>query len=855
MKKWKIHVIAHTHWDREWFFSQSRANTLFANNIKDIVQVLNSHPNFNSFVLDGQVSVLNDYFKEFKTLKPEIEKLAKAKRLLLGPWYSQPDMFSSLGETIIRNLEQGISIANDLGNCLDIAYLPDSFGFNANLPQIFNYFDLKKMIFWRGMKKEDNDKTIFFNWKGIDGSSIPAYCYNSGYWMFSSFFPYHKVTKNNLLAEAKIIFSKALPILKAIKDRSSDTKQQILFPFGQDESPIVALLPELIEILNLLDVENEWIMSDFKRFFKALPSTPKYEISSSLIWPYVARIHRTITTSRYDIKQLFRENENLIYHQLEPLQIIYRQIDAGYQNSDVVNEALKKLLSSQAHDSLGSCNSDETNQDIINRLTQAKAIIQAEIDIIINKIYYRLDLNLVTDLLVFNLLPYKRKQLTISRTINHLAPKITITGASVSDVLTIATQSKKTLASLNEYFEHQISFQLNDVAPFSYQVLKIIPQSKATILPTTIPLDVKDKIIINEKRIDYFDKTSKLIENIFSINPYDDHGDGYDFSPNYKGYDSRKTSSTNKIIQSINKDNLYYCKFIHQVNYDQNKQQTFMIEISRHGHQPFDLKITTKNQSVLTKWMLEFNLDFKFNQLNDIFATQSLALMNRKNIIELDWIKKGYKENPALLSTNDGLIAVPKAQKFSLLTFANNEYSIKDNCLTITLFRAYDYLGKANLAWRPGRLSGMHMHTPDALLQKELSFKFQFGFNNNNYPKLLNDWFFQPLSYYHNDPNRIDSFDDRFIVNYDRDKNLTDFKLANIEIDPNFLISSFRISQTKNYELRIANLTKKVKKFTLLINGKTQRFIIKDKYAKLSNKSVDHYLLDTQKFITINFKL
>ncbi len=853
MKKWKIHVIPHTHWDREWFFSQSRANTLFANNIKDIVSVLQKDPDFKSFVLDGQVSVLNDYFKEFKTLKPAIEKLANEKRLLLGPWYSQPDMFSSLGESIIRNLERGTMIANELGNCLDIAYLPDSFGFNANLPQIFSYFDLKQMIFWRGMKKEDNDKTIFFNWRGIDGSSIPAYCYNFGYWMFSSFFPYPKVKQSNLTKQAPEIFAKTLPILAAIKARSQDTNNQILFPFGQDESPITKFLPELISIFNQLDEEHEWVLSDFKTFFKSVPSTPQYQINTSLIWPYVARIHRTITTSRYDIKQLFRNNENFIYHQLEPLQVIYRQVDPHYQASDVVKEALHKLLASQAHDSLGSCNSDLTNDDIVNRLKQAQEIITAEIDILMKKIYYRLGLDQESDLLVFNLAPYKVKKLVIDRFINSPNAKIKITGSAVSEAIVINTQAKKTLASLNDYYQHQVRIVLDDVAGFSYQILKIIKADVKTSTPLiTSP---KQGLIISESTINYQAINHKLITNLFVINPYGDHGDSYDFSPDPKGYDSLKTSVHNKIIKEVKTATFDYLKFEHVVHYGNDQKQTFLIEISRSHNTPYDLVITTNNHSKDIKWILEFNLDIEFQDLDDIKASQSLALMNRTNITEPDWVKKGYKEKPALLSTNDGLIIVPKANDFTLLTWANNEYSVKDNRLAITLFRTYAYLGRANLAWRPGRLSGMNIPTPGSLLQQRLTFKFRFDFGIKNYTTLLNNWFLKPISYHHNDPNRIDAFDDRFIIDCDLDNLLPNFNLDEIEIDPEFLISNFRISPLGNYELRVSNLTNQAKLLTLTIAGVKKRFRFSRKFLKLESETITEILLAPQKFITINFTI
>ena len=854
-KKWKIHVIPHTHWDREWFFTQSRANTLFANNIRDIVAVLENDPEFKTFVLDGQLSVLNDYFYEFNDQKKTISRLAKSNRLLLGPWYSQPDMFSSLGETIIRNLEYGTTIATELGNCLDIAYLPDSFGFNHNLPQIFNFFDLKNMVFWRGMKKEDNDKTVYFNWKGIDGTTINAYCYNSGYWMFSSLFPYGEVNKNNLLIKAQEIWLKTLPILKEIKARSPFSDRQILFPFGQDESPIMKHLPTLIKLFNELDKDHSWELSTFDNFFKSVPDKVDYQINSSLIWPYVARIHRTITTSRYDIKERFRTIENLIYHHLEPLQIIYRQIDPVYKNDKIIAEAMKKLLASQAHDSLGSCNSDRTNQNIMIRLGEAIDIIQSEIDILMKKLYYQLNLNHAEDLLVFNLAPYARPSMKIALNINSKFKDIELVSDHVKDFVVLKTTDQKTLASLNEYYEHKVSFIVEKMPATTYKIIKIKSKTNSNNKISQNDSLFQDQIIISEDNITFIDKTKQEFKNLFKIVPYDDMGDGYDFSPNKKGYNSLAIKTTNKLIKEIITKNFRYFEFEQTIVYKKNQSQTFKIKLSNFLDKPFDLKINSDNKSKLVKWNLEFDLGIEFDQLNDIFASQSLALMNRRNIVEEDWIAKGYKEYPALLSTNDGLIYIPKANHFSLLTFANNEYSVQNNKLTLALFRAYDYLGKADLAWRPGRLSGMHMHSPEALLQKELAFKLSFNFGTNSYTTLLNDWFLTPLTYYHNDPNRIDSFDDRFIINYNNDVLLDHYNFKNIVIDNDFLISSFRIIKDNRYQLRIANLTKATKNFNLKIDGLIIKFKLETSFNKINDESFKEINIESQKFKTIIFEM
>ena len=40
MKKRKVHVIPHTHWDREWYFTTSRSKVYLMKDFKDVLDTL-----------------------------------------------------------------------------------------------------------------------------------------------------------------------------------------------------------------------------------------------------------------------------------------------------------------------------------------------------------------------------------------------------------------------------------------------------------------------------------------------------------------------------------------------------------------------------------------------------------------------------------------------------------------------------------------------------------------------------------------------------------------------------------------------------------------------------------------------
>ena len=89
-----IHIISHTHWDREWYrpYQYFRIKLVYV--IDKMLDILENDPDFDHFLLDGQTVVLEDYLQ----VKPEnagrLKTMVEAGRVSVGPWYIQPDEFA-----------------------------------------------------------------------------------------------------------------------------------------------------------------------------------------------------------------------------------------------------------------------------------------------------------------------------------------------------------------------------------------------------------------------------------------------------------------------------------------------------------------------------------------------------------------------------------------------------------------------------------------------------------------------------------------------------------------------------------------------------------------------------------------
>ncbi|MDC9210264.1 hypothetical protein PSL93_20480, partial [Clostridioides difficile] len=132
--------------------------------------------------------------------------------------------------------------------------------------------------------------------------------------------------------------------------------------------------------------EYEIIESNYPEYFKALEQNGVLpELSGEFIDPSVSKIHRGIYSSRYDLKQIYDELEQLMIYQVEPLSAISRQQGMEVKQG-LIDEVWQIIAKGQAHDSSGGSNSDKTNRDIYNRAVEAQQLARSLKDYLLRKL-------------------------------------------------------------------------------------------------------------------------------------------------------------------------------------------------------------------------------------------------------------------------------------------------------------------------------------------------------------------------------------------------------------------------------------------------------------------------------------
>ncbi len=149
-----LHLVTHTHWDREWYRSFQNFRLRLVHLIDGLLDLLDSDMEFKHFMLDGQTIVLDDYLLMRPENEEKLRRFVRNGRLIIGPFHILPDEFLVSPEATIRNLLEGDRTCRKFGPKMQVGYIPDPFGHIGQLPQILQGFNIHTACVQRGLSDE-----------------------------------------------------------------------------------------------------------------------------------------------------------------------------------------------------------------------------------------------------------------------------------------------------------------------------------------------------------------------------------------------------------------------------------------------------------------------------------------------------------------------------------------------------------------------------------------------------------------------------------------------------------------------------------------------------------------------------
>ncbi|MGB1974105.1 MAG: mannosylglycerate hydrolase [Vibrio toranzoniae] len=751
----RVHITPHMHWDREWYFTTEESRILLVNNMEEIMNRLESDPEYKYYVLDGQTAVLEDYF----AIKPEnterVKALVEAGKLIIGPWYSQTDTMQVSGESIVRNMMYGIRDCMKFGDAMKIGYLPDSFSMSSQLPMIYNGFDITRAMFWRGCSERHGTNKTEFLWQSNDGSEVTAQVLPLGY----AIGKYLPQDEEGLRAR----LDKYFPVL----EKPSVTKD-ILLPNGHDQMPIQKDIFEVMDKLREIYPDREFSMSRYEEVFEKVEAardqldTIKGEFNDG---KYM-RVHRTISSTRMDIKLIHAEIENKIVNILEPLASIAWTLGFEYHHG-LIEKMWKESMKNHAHDSIGCCCSDKVHAEILNRYILADDMATNLIHFYKRKIVDHMpDREGCDKLAMFNLSPYEREEV-VNTTITIRAQEFSIFDENENPV-EYFIQDKRQIdpGKVDRQIVHYGNY--DPFMEFDIQIKRTVPAMGFTTLHiqgnekgAVKVAEQKDYLLENEYyrinvndngTLTIFDKeTEQVFDQVLRLEDGSDDGDEYDYSPSrqewllYSDEFPVETSIDHQGFQSVAN---IASRMNVPTNLAEREERT-----GQNGFVEAQCQVVLKQGSRRIEVRMELDNQADDHRVRVLvptpFVSETVVADNQFGCITRPtndpamavWEEEKWKEAPvpvyqlmnfaALENGKAGMAIMSNGlREFEVIASQGDE---SRDTFALTLFRGIGVLGKEELLLRPGRPSGIKIPTPDSQVRGKLVCEFTLcGFSGNH---------------------------------------------------------------------------------------------------------------------------
>ncbi len=177
--KERIFLVPHTHYDAIWVFTKEdyfHINITFI--LKNVVELLEKTKDYK-FMIE-QTFLLEEVEREYPELFLKIAKYIKEGRIeIANGEYLMADTMIPSGETLVREILAGKKYVKEkFGVDVPVMWQADSFGLNAQLPQIYKKCGYKHVAFRRGAPIR---KPSEFLWEGLDRTRILSHWMPLGY--------------------------------------------------------------------------------------------------------------------------------------------------------------------------------------------------------------------------------------------------------------------------------------------------------------------------------------------------------------------------------------------------------------------------------------------------------------------------------------------------------------------------------------------------------------------------------------------------------------------------------------------------------------------------------------------------
>ncbi len=414
--KCRIHVLPNTHWDREWRFPFQETRMYLLDLVDRILNIMEKNPAYKYFNFDSQTIFLDDYVELRPENRDRLAALIKAKRLIVGPWYTLPEMNVIHGESIIRNLLMGKRVGDEYGYTCKVGYTPTSYGQVSQIAQIYAGFGIDGIIFYRGIHDVECDNEYLL--EAPDGTRILGirvspnvgrgafYLYVetrtmvpdewTGYKWSDGYLPFHPCRlETDHEEEPRLLdatFTKTWNprpihdgVMAAMNEALRDATCPVFSLFdGMDSTGPCDNLPRIMDECNKVNPNWRFMISSLPNYLKDLKANVDYSRLEVLKGERRRPSHdkafnaflKDSMSSRMYLKIRNAEVERSLMQWCEPFSVFAGKQGMKYPET-ALQLAWKYMLANHSHDAICGLSPDQIHEDMMSRFDQAFLIGEA----------------------------------------------------------------------------------------------------------------------------------------------------------------------------------------------------------------------------------------------------------------------------------------------------------------------------------------------------------------------------------------------------------------------------------------------------------------------------------------------
>lgn len=353
-----VFIIPHTHWEGAVFKTREEYLQEGLPRILKVLYLLKKYPDYR-FVLD-QMCYVRPFLERYPSEVPALrEFLAQGRLEIAGGTDTMNDNNMPSGESIARQYLLAKTFFRErLGYEVTTGWALDTFGHNAQMPQILRLAGMKSYWFMRGAASADMPSE--FLWEGIDSSRIPAF------WLPLSYNGFGAVP--GTAPE----FARLLHYQFGRLGHFGSHPERVLLAGGDVSEPSEAL-PTLVDAFNSSSVNLSAKLATPGDFATVVAQRNSPEIFRGELNP----VGQGIYSNRIELKQMLREAESLLTT-AEELGVMAASLDSA-SDPEMLERAWEPVLFNEEHDPAAGSVVDKVYADEVEDYAHARRLAQASV--------------------------------------------------------------------------------------------------------------------------------------------------------------------------------------------------------------------------------------------------------------------------------------------------------------------------------------------------------------------------------------------------------------------------------------------------------------------------------------------